>query len=130
MIDANIFLEKRAYPRISVKIPVKYRLIEDQHEVKDIAERRKSEQNAQTMDISLGGMYIVADHSLSVGALLRIEFKIRGSARQLMAMAEVAWSNETGAGLRFLSMKEEDAEDLKRCLDEAANRFGPASEKQ
>ena len=124
MPEANLFLEKRAYPRISVKIPVKYRLIEDQNEIKTILERRKSEQTAHTMDVSLGGMYLVTVHSLSVGVLLRIEFMFHGKTKPLTAMAEVVWSNETGAGLRFLTMKEQDTDELKRYLDESA-RFSP-----
>ena len=52
MPDANMFVEKRVHPRVSVKIPVKYRVIEDQKELETVFEREKKEQTTRTMDIA------------------------------------------------------------------------------
>jgi c-di-GMP-binding flagellar brake protein YcgR len=116
MPEANMFVEKRIHPRVSVKIPVKYRVIEDQKEIDSVFERRKKEQTTKTMDVSLGGLYIVADTVLNIGSILRLDISIPAKAAIISAFAEVVWANETGGGLHFLAMKEEDVDALKNYL--------------
>jgi c-di-GMP-binding flagellar brake protein YcgR len=118
MPDANMFLEKRVHPRVSVKIPVKYRVIEDQKEIETVFERKKREQTSQTMDVSLGGLYLVADQVLNVGSILRLDITLPEISHVISAFAEVVWSNETGGGLHFLAMKEEDVDSLKNYLNQ------------
>jgi hypothetical protein len=113
-----MFLEKRVHPRVAVKIPVKYRVIEDQKEIETVFERKKNEQTSQTMDVSLGGLYLVADQVLNVGSILRLDITLPEVSHPVSAFAEVAWSNETGGGLHFLAMKEEDVESLKNYLSQ------------
>lgn len=121
MPEANMFVEKRVHPRISVKIPIKYRLIEDQKELETVFERKKKEQTTRTMDVSLGGLYIVAEQLLNIGSILRLDISLPGSASLISAFAEVVWSNETGGGLHFLAMKEDDVESLKNYLSQVSN---------
>ena len=116
MPEANMFVEKRIHPRVSVKIPVKYRIIEDQKELETVFERKKREQTTRTMDVSLGGLYIVADQVLNIGSILRLDISIPEKSSLISAFAEVVWANETGGGLHFLAMKEDDAESLKSYL--------------
>src|SRR5579871_4322414 len=116
MPEANMFVEKRIHPRVSVKILVKYRVIEDQKELETVFERKKREQTTRTMDVSLGGLYIVADQVLNIGSILRLDISIPERASLISAFAEVVWANETGGGLHFLAMKEDDAESLKNYL--------------
>ena len=116
MPEANMFVEKRVHPRVSVKIPVKYRVIEDQKELETVFERRKKEQTTRTMDMSLGGLYIVADSVLNIGSILRLDISLPEKTSLISAFAEVVWANETGAGLHFLAMKEDDVENLKYYL--------------
>lgn len=118
MPEANMFLEKRVHPRVSVKIPVKYRVIEDQKEIETVFERKKREQTSQTMDVSLGGLYLVADQVLNVGSILRLDITLPEISHVISAFAEVVWSNETGGGLHFLAMKEEDVDSLKNYLNQ------------
>jgi len=113
-----MFLEKRVHPRVSVKIPVKYRVIEDQKEIETVFERKKREQSSQTMDVSLGGLYLVADQVLNVGSILRLDITLPQNSHLISAFAEVVWSNETGGGLHFLAMKEEDVDSLKNYLSQ------------
>lgn len=121
MPEANMFVEKRVHPRISVKIPIKYRLIEDQKELETVFERKKKEQTTRTMDVSLGGLYIVAEQLLNIGSILRLDISLPGSTSLISAFAEVVWSNETGGGLHFLAMKEDDVESLKNYLSQVSN---------
>ena len=120
MPEANMFVEKRVHPRVSVKIPVKFRVIEDQKELETVFERRKKEQTTRTMDMSLGGLYIVADAVLNIGSILRLDISMPEKSTLISAFAEVVWSNETGAGLHFLAMKEDDVENLKNYLSKAS----------
>lgn len=116
MPEANMFVEKRVHPRVSVKIPVKYRVIEDQKEIETVFERKKREQTTRTMDVSLGGLYIVAEAVLNIGSILRLDISLPEKSSLISAFAEVVWANETGGGLHFLAMKEDDAESLKTYL--------------
>ncbi len=119
MPDANMFMEKRVHPRVSVKIPVKYRVIEDQKEIETVFERKKREQTSQTMDVSLGGLYLVTEQLMNVGSILRLDISIPNQSHMVSAFAEVVWSNETGGGLHFLAMKEEDVDSLKNYLSQS-----------
>jgi c-di-GMP-binding flagellar brake protein YcgR len=121
MPEANMYVEKRVHPRVSVKIPVKYRVIEDQQELETVFERKKKEQTTKTMDMSLGGLYIVADQILNIGSILRLDISLPEKPSLVSAFAEVVWANETGGGLHFLAMKEEDVEALKAYLTKVSD---------
>jgi hypothetical protein len=121
MPDANIFMERRVHPRISVKIPVKYRFVEDRKEIENVLEQRKKDRNAHVLDISLGGMHILADQPLTAGSILNFEIDLPGRPEALSAFAEVVWANEAGGGLHFLSMNNEDLEFLKVYLKKASS---------
>ena len=120
MPDADIFLEKRVHPRLSAKIHVKYRLLEDQKEIESVLELRKNEKTTQAADLSQGGMYIVAARPLEMGNILRLEIGLPGRRDPLPAFAEVVWANETGGGLRFVAMKEEDKGFLRAYLNNSS----------
>jgi c-di-GMP-binding flagellar brake protein YcgR len=122
MPDANMFFERRVHPRISLKIPVKYRVVDDLNEIKTVTEHKINNQASHTMDVSLGGLYLVADQALGVGTILRVEISIPEISHMITAFAEVVWSNETGGGLHFDAMKEEDLESLKRYLSQKPPR--------
>ena len=120
MPEANLFVEKRAHPRVPVKIPVTYRVVEDMAGIQSILEMRKNETSTQTLDISLGGMYIVAEQALSIDTILHLDIALPGKSKKITAYGEVAWSKESGAGLRFMMIKNEDLESLKEFLNESS----------
>ena len=122
MPEANLFVEKRAYPRIPVKLPVKYRLVDDMAGAQSILEMRKTETNTNTHDISLGGMYIVSDQKLVVGNILHLDITLPGKTKRLAAFGEVVWSKDSGAGLRFMMIKNEDLETLKLFMEETGKK--------
>lgn len=121
MHSANLFMEKRVHPRVSVRIPVQYRLIEEQSEIDNIKSWRQTQQRGQTIDVSLGGMAIAVDKPIGVGSLLRGDIILKGLPNPLNVYAEVVWANETGAGLSFIMVKEKDIEILKDFLEKAAS---------
>ncbi len=120
MQDANLFLERRQFPRVQKAIPIRFRVIDDQKEIESLLDRKKRDQKAETIDLSEGGVYITAMDRLKIGCILRLDIQLAESPIPLSAFAEVVWSNETGAGLRFLAMKEEDAEKLKSYIEKTA----------
>jgi hypothetical protein len=72
MLEARVFVEKRAYPRVPVQIRVKYRMITEPKEVERILVRRNEGRDARAVDLSLGGMFILTGHELKVGSILRL----------------------------------------------------------
>ncbi len=117
MPEAKLFMEKRMHPRVSVKLPINYRLMDDKGELQNIEEWRKTAKNAESVDLSLGGMFIAVDRALPMGSLLRFDVTISPQTAPLAIFAEVVWTNVTGAGLRFLMIKPEDLEALKKYLE-------------
>jgi hypothetical protein len=81
MDQGNLFMEKRVHPRFSVKVPVTYRFVEDQEEMKGVADWRKEEKHAQTLDMSLGGMFIAVDQPLLVGGIARFDISLIGTKK-------------------------------------------------
>ena len=122
MPEAYLLKERRVYPRISLKIPVVFRVLDDQEEIKSVIELRKKEKHGHTMDVSLGGLCIVTDQPLREGSILSLEITIPDLAKALKAMAEVVWSSESGGGIRFLTMDENDMETLKSYLSKASSK--------
>ena len=120
MPEGNLFVEKRAHPRVSIKIPVKYRVVEDLAGIQSIIEMRKTEAHTESLDISLGGMYIVSDQPLGVGSILHLDITLLGRERRLTAFGEVVWSKDSGAGLHFMMIKHEDLEALSAFLEESS----------
>jgi transcriptional regulator with XRE-family HTH domain len=121
MIQGTMLLEKRAYSRTLVKVPVKYLLVKDDEEFENVQDRRRNEKSAQTADMSLGGMYILAGQKLPAGSILRAHFSLPGISKPLNLYAEVVWANAKGAGLRFLMVKNEDMKILKEFLTKVSS---------
>jgi c-di-GMP-binding flagellar brake protein YcgR len=119
--DANLFMERRVFPRIKVNISVQYRLVKDKREIDAVLEQRKKDGNAHALDLSLGGMHISADQSLKEGDILNFEISLPGLSVTLSAFAEVVWANRDEGGLHFLEMAEEDLRVLKAYLKKASS---------
>ena len=120
MPEAEMFVEKRTNPRLSIKIPVKYRLVDNQMEMTSVQEWQKAEQNAYTLDMSLGGLQIVVDKPLKVGSIHQFDIYLLEKTDCICPYAEVIWSNEKSSGLKFLMMMSEDMEHLKDFLEKTS----------
>ncbi len=120
MREANLSMERRTSPRVSIKTPVKYRLEEDQKIFRTIEEWRNSGQNATALDLSLEGMCIVVDKPIRVGEVLCLEIHCLSEDKTLTVYASVRWANCKGAGLRFLMMKDDEVDCLKSLLERSS----------
>ena len=116
MLEAKLFVENRMYPRILTKISAGYRVISEQKEIELVLIRRKRE-TARTKDISLGGLYILANHGLKVGQVLRLYISLQTNSKIISPIAEVVWTNGKGGGLRFISLRKEEKDLLGEYLD-------------
>jgi c-di-GMP-binding flagellar brake protein YcgR len=104
-------IERRQYPR--VKAEVYYR------------EPRLAPRKQAIYDISLGGVRIHCEEELDTGRQLEMEFFLP-NGEVLVAIAEVRWSAKLtegsdapfAAGLQFMHLNPEDAEELKKFLEE------------
>lgn len=121
MVPLNSFAEKRAYPRIALEIPLKCRLMEGVRDAESISEMRNKAIHSTSVDVSLGGMYIRMEQTLSVGTILALDFSFPDKSASLSAFAEVVRVNKEGAGVHFLALKEEGMETLKATLAKAAS---------
>lgn len=116
MPEAKMHIEQRSNPRISVIIPVKYRVIEEPKEHETVTAFIKKQLTTKTADVSLGGLYIMADHVPNIDSVLALEISLPGNSSPIAAFAKVVWSNATGGGLHFLSIKNEDVDSLNAYL--------------
>ncbi len=119
MPDAFLLNEKRTQPRITVKIPITFKVITSHGKIESILDRENKEYVSRTADISLGGMFILAGLRLTKGNILSLELLLPGPEKKLKAFAEVLWTNEMGGGVRFLAMKEDDMNAFKEYLEKA-----------
>jgi len=113
-------IEKRAYPRIEMRVPIKYRLIASLNDldfdpvVEEIFERN-------TINMSAGGACIHTDEALEPDSILLIMFEVPGMRTPMKTVARVIWCREEGAagfhvGLQYISMTEEQIDRLKERL--------------
>lgn len=116
MSGAGIFGEKRVHPRVSVRVPIKCRLMEDSMFIGSITERRKMEIRSQSMDMSLGGIRMTVDQNLEVGSVMSVQFSLDRDSSLFSAFAEVVWSDPEKCGVRFLAFKEQEMEAFKAAL--------------
>jgi CheY-like chemotaxis protein len=69
------------------------------------------------LDLSIGGMDVLAAKPLSVAALVHISFELPDGGAAIVADAEVAWSTPNGqTGLRFLDLQSKMREAMSEWL--------------
>lgn len=114
----NLFVEKRTYPRFPLEMAVQYRLVDDPVKPAGSLERKK-EQKTQTLNVSLGGLFIKLDgRAMNIGSILSIDLFVPDSPKPVTALAEVVRADGEGWGFRFLAMKSGDAEVLGNYLNQ------------
>jgi hypothetical protein len=110
---------------MSVKLPVKFFLAEGEEDINRIVQWRRQEINALVLDVSLSGMYMMVNEKLLTGNIIRVDVTLPPKPEPLTFYAEVIWSNEQGAGLRFIEMWPQDIDVLKAYMEKVANLTSP-----
>jgi CheY-like chemotaxis protein len=105
--------ERRQAPRVAVQVPVSIRGDQD------------SSIEGILLDVSAGGMDVLAAKPVASSSLAQVFFELPDSLR-IEANAEVAWSTATGQiGLRFLDMDSKMREQLGEWLKSHSNNGLP-----
>ena len=94
-MDDSAFVEKRAFPRFSVNIPLHYSQINADDKIK-----------AQTHDISAQGLGLVTEQALLPGTQLEVWLQMRDNSEEILHKGRVAWSsyisdNKYRAGIKL-----------------------------
>ncbi len=116
MAEGNIFLDKRAHSRILVKLPISFNVLNEKSKVAGEKELGNTQRDAESWDTSLGGMYLISKESLKPGDHLSLKIPIPKKGSSLKVLADVVWADHSGAGLRFVAMKEADVQTLEGLL--------------
>jgi len=122
--------EKRKHPRLAVKVPVKFRMEDPTNVLRGIEEWRGLTLHGFTLNMGKGGMQIVVDQPLTLGDVLKFDLFLFFIRDYVSAFAKVAWVNERGAGLQFLTMTDPDRkafEDYLRSLETARFRLAKSN---
>jgi c-di-GMP-binding flagellar brake protein YcgR len=102
---ALLMRERRQSSRVAVQAAVAINL-DDGNSVEGIL-----------LDLSTGGMDVLAAKPLSSAAVVQVSFELPDGAIGIQAKAEVAWSNSNGqVGLRFLAIDAEMRDHMEQWL--------------
>jgi hypothetical protein len=122
MPKPNIFIEKRTHSRVKINLPVKYRLIEERTVLTTARDLKRNDHTSHTLNISSGGLFLATGYVSGGEGIIRLEISIPEIPYMITAFTEIVWSNETGVGLHFEAIKEEDVEVLHNFLSMKALR--------
>lgn len=112
--ESTIDHEKRRFPRVKVRIPVRYK------EVRDGAESVAVD--SLTCDVSAGGLRFTTDKLISKARNLLLELDIPNLIHPVKAVSRVAWVEKTNVdghyeiGSEFMEITEKDRELIAKFL--------------
>ena len=102
--ESAIYREKRRFQRVPMRCPVTVR-------------STKGSLQGNTMDLSLGGMLLQLEHSVTVGEPVAFEIQLPIPGAPFRASGRVVRIHEEGCmGVLFTEMKPEEAERLQTAL--------------
>jgi hypothetical protein len=84
--------DKRRHDRADIHLPLRFR---------DPLTHPSHPKNAQTKDLSLGGLCFRTEEFLPLDTTLLLELRLKNSARPLRSIARVAWTKTLPSGHRY-----------------------------
>ena len=84
--------DKRRHHRAEIHLPLRFR---------DPLNHRSPAKNAQTRDLSLGGLCFQTEEFVPLDTTLLLELRLRDSARPVRSIARVAWTRIMPSGHRY-----------------------------
>jgi hypothetical protein len=108
--------EKREHSRVSCSIVGRVKGFSHGHPTHATLEMTTPPVPLKVNNLSLGGAHLNTDHPAKEGEVLRLELHIEGMPENLSALAEVCWKSDTGFGVRFLALPDEDRARLSRFI--------------
>ncbi len=119
MPEGDIFIERRQHKRVDFHFKVKYKIV-----TADVDKIRKDAREADSINVSTGGMQLVANEEFQSTQVLRLEFSLKGHENPIVTFAEIKWcahgddSKQFKSGLEFLVLKDEDEQILRELAGE------------
>ena len=111
----KMYAEKRSHKRHNKEFLILYKLMPKKISVETIRKQGKS------TDVSLGGVKIQGEAVGEVGDIIRCEIFGKDKKDLIIVLAEIKWVKTAGKvyefGVRFLGLREEEAESLEDMLD-------------
>ncbi len=81
-------------------------------------------------NISASGLFVPTVNPKNVGERFRLKFRLPGSEREIIVLAEVVWNRsysdsdefEPGMGIRFVEISDEDAESIRQFVNSDSSK--------
>jgi Tfp pilus assembly protein PilZ len=114
--------DKRKHPRLKVQVPVEFKVV-NQSEVTHLLDQKKLIKSGDSKDVSAEGLFLVSEHPLVKGDIVRLDVHLPGEPRAVRAFSEVVWCSDAdlpdgrhGSGISFMALKDEDQERMRRFI--------------
>ena len=139
MVEGELLIEKRKFPRWHCTLDVKYKIIKDEKlsKFKDIFQKTK---DIRTSDISGGGALLISNEPLKIGEKISMNIFLPSSDSYIKMFAEVVRvfdRKENGedkyyAGVKYIEVKTESDDILGEIIEQkmAASRKGDLTKEE
>jgi len=67
-------------------------------------------------NISTGGLFITTDEPIRVGTRMVVRFELPSNKHRVIAVSRVAYVRKGGLGVEFLSLDDEDREEIEAFI--------------
>jgi Tfp pilus assembly protein PilZ len=67
-------------------------------------------------NISTGGLFITTDEPIRVGTRMVVRFELPSNKHRVIAVSRVAYVRKGGLGVEFLSLDDEDREEIETFI--------------
>ena len=109
--------KRRRTPRAPLNRPVRVKI-------------GSKENNGRGIEVGIGGMSLWMEPVPKKGQMVTVTFSLPGSARQIIAMSEVAWSTPAVAkqkkgrmGIRFVALPRDEREEIRSFVTKLARHY-------
>jgi Tfp pilus assembly protein PilZ len=113
-----LFNEKRQVEaRVPAQIAVRYRAIKGENETEAVFDHHDEVKVSFSKNVSSGGIFLVTKEELDFESLLHLHIFLPHTPQFISVLARVMWTDQEGAGLCFVGMKQAEVERLKEQIE-------------
>jgi len=101
-------LERRRFERAPINTQVEFELTN--------SSSGPSRVRKHMANISTGGLFITTDEPIRVGTRMVVRFELPSNKHRVIAVSRVAYVRKGGLGVEFLSLDDEDREEIEAFI--------------
>jgi uncharacterized protein (TIGR02266 family) len=101
-------LERRRFERAPINAQVEFELTN--------SSSGPSRVRKHMANISTGGLFITTDEPIRVGTRMVVRFELPSNKHRVIAVSRVAYVRKGGLGVEFLSLDDEDREEIETFI--------------